>query len=186
MGLVLRWCCQWSLLLVSIHSTVLSPRLTETENEAEELPQRSIDEQTSTGCEENLQIGKTWLRNCLTSHPSCRPRLPEPWLPTRLLDVDSGDKPAIRLVLSSSLDIETQYAALSHRPAGTPGASLASLLGVDEIMLPRRQANKSQPSRCDIFFSLDTSYRFCRDLEAWQGGKWSSVRPEARRGSAGR
>jgi hypothetical protein len=49
------------------------------------------------------------------------------------------------------LDLRSSYDQVAGRPAGTPGASSASLLGVDEIMLPRRRANKSQPSCCDIF-----------------------------------
>ena len=56
---------------------------------------------------------------------------------------------------------------------------------VDETMLPRRRANKSQPSRSDIFPQA-TSYRFCWGLVTWQGSKWSWARPKARRGGAGR
>jgi hypothetical protein len=50
---------------------------------------------------------------------------------------------------------------------------------VDEIILPRRRANESQPLRCDIF----PSGRVVSVL--WEvgdpaGSKWSSVRPKAR------
>jgi hypothetical protein len=40
---------------------------------------------------------------------------------------------------------------VQRRPAGTPGALSMSLPVVDRTMLPRRRANESQPSRCDIF-----------------------------------
>ncbi|KAK2612607.1 hypothetical protein QQS21_001379 [Conoideocrella luteorostrata] len=86
-----------------------------TRNEAEEIAQRNIDEQASTGCQEGLQLGRAWLHNCIANHKSCGPRQPETWLPTRILDVGSVDDPTVRLVLSSSLDMDTQYAALSHR-----------------------------------------------------------------------
>ncbi|PQE05065.1 hypothetical protein CJF31_00002227 [Rutstroemia sp. NJR-2017a BVV2] len=102
------------------------PRLTETGDEVEELAQRNIDEQTSTGCVENLQISRTWLHNCLTNHPSCGPHQPESWLPTRLLDVGSSDSQNIRLILGSSLDAETQYVALSHRWGTNKGCELNS------------------------------------------------------------
>jgi len=60
------------------------------------LAQRNIDGQISTGCEENLQLGRAWLRNCLTNHPSCGPRQHELWLPIRLLDVGCCLKPPLR------------------------------------------------------------------------------------------
>jgi len=52
---------------------------------------------------------------------------------------------------------------------------------VDETMLPRRRANKSQPSRCDIF-RTGRVVSVLWGLGAWQGSKWSSARLEARGG----
>ena len=55
-----------------------------------------------------------------------------------------------------------------------------SLLGCSTALFSRR---------CKIFVgwtSSSTSYRFCGDYGAWQGSKWSSARPEARGGGAGR
>ena len=51
---------------------------------------------------------------------------------------------------------------------------------VDERMLPRRRANKSQPSRCDIFPTGRVVSVLWR-LGAWQGNKRSSARPGTRR-----
>ena len=56
---------------------------------------------------------------------------------------------------------------------------------VGETMLPRRRANKSQPSRCDIF-PTGRVVSVLWGLGGWQGSKWSSARPEARGGGAGR
>ncbi|OAL56187.1 HET-domain-containing protein [Pyrenochaeta sp. DS3sAY3a] len=94
---------------------VLLPIELATHGGVEELAQRSLDGQTTTGSQESLQIARAWLHNCLTSHSSCKPLQPEPWLPTRLLDVGSFDKGTMRLVLGASLDMDTQYVALSHR-----------------------------------------------------------------------
>jgi hypothetical protein len=49
--------------------------------------------------------------------------------------------------------------------------------GVERIRVSRRATT---------FFLLAASYRFCGDYGAWQGSKWSSARPEARVGGAGR
>jgi hypothetical protein len=56
---------------------------------------------------------------------------------------------------------------------------------VDEIILLRRRANKSQPSRCDIF-PLAALYRFCGDQGARQevSGARRGLRHEG--GGAGR
>jgi hypothetical protein len=56
---------------------------------------------------------------------------------------------------------------------------------VDETMLPRCRANKSQPWRCDIF-PTGRVVSVLWGLAAWQGSRWSSARPEARGGGAGR
>src|SRR5256885_81120 len=52
---------------------------------------------------------------------------------------------------------------------------------VDETMLPRRRANKSQPSRCDIF-PTGRVVSVLWGPGAWQGSRWSSARPGARGG----
>jgi hypothetical protein len=52
---------------------------------------------------------------------------------------------------------------------------------IDETMLPRRRANESQPSRCDIF-PTGRVVSVLWGLGALQGSRWSSARPEARGG----
>jgi hypothetical protein len=89
--------------------------LTKKGNKFEELAQKDIDGQDSTGCKENLELARAWLSNCLDNHPSCGPRQQERWLPTRLLDVGSCENQAVCLVSGSRLDPESPYAALSHR-----------------------------------------------------------------------
>jgi hypothetical protein len=49
---------------------------------------------------------------------------------------------------------------------------------VNETMLPRRRANQSQPSRCDIF-PTGRVVSVLWGLGPWQGSWWSSAWPEA-------
>ena len=57
---------------------------------------------------------------------------------------------------------------------------------VDETMLPRRRANKSQPSRCDIFPTGRVVSVLLGDRGAVRGVGGARARPEARGGGAGR
>lgn len=82
--------------------------------------------QKSSGSPENLQLANSWLNNCKHTHLSCKPGKVERWLPTRLLFVGSQGLPALRLILSSSIDIESEYAALSHRWGTNTGFVLTS------------------------------------------------------------
>jgi hypothetical protein len=52
---------------------------------------------------------------------------------------------------------------------------------VDETMLPRRRANESRPSCCDIF-PTGRVVSVLWGPGAWPGSRWSSARPEARGG----
>ena len=76
-------------------------------------------------------------------------------------------------------------------PSFEPGRFISVIKGrrtgrtVDETMLPRRRANESQPSCCDIF---PTSYvvSVLPGPGCPTGSQWSSARSEARGGGAGR
>jgi hypothetical protein len=74
------------------------------------------------------------------------------------------------------------------RPAGTPGASPASLPGVDaRVRRSTRQCCRGVERmrvgrRAAAFFPLAASYRFCGDQGPGRGVRWSSARPEARGG----
>jgi hypothetical protein len=92
----------------------------------EEIAQTNLNGQTSSGSRENLQLAKMWLHNCMHSHLSCNPPKTANWLPSRLLHVGSQDEPVLRLILSSSISLESQYAALSHRWGTNKGFLLTS------------------------------------------------------------
>ncbi|KAI0512605.1 heterokaryon incompatibility protein-domain-containing protein [Xylaria bambusicola] len=94
---------------------VVLPMELATENELEDLMQNNIDEQASTGSNENLRLSNAWLQHCLANHTRCAPDRQDPWLPSRLIDVGTVKNETVRLVLGSSLDIRSPYAALSHR-----------------------------------------------------------------------
>jgi len=81
----------------------------------EQIAQRELIQQQSSGSMENLQLANAWLNNCKHNHLSCKPQKAERWLPTRLLYVGSQNIPTLRLILSSSIRVESEYAALSHR-----------------------------------------------------------------------
>ncbi len=110
----------------------------------EQVVQRDLTRQQSSGSKENLQLANAWLNNCKHNHPACRPRKAERWLPTRLLYVGSQEKPVLRLMLSSSIDIESEYVALSHRWGTNKGFVLTS-------------ANKSQYLVEIPIFNLSTT-----------------------------
>jgi len=56
---------------------------------------------------------KLWIQECLETHEECIPLSTEPFLPTRLLEVQNY--PSLRLVNTSNLDTEdSRYTALSY------------------------------------------------------------------------
>lgn len=119
---------QWSLQFVSMEMTAFlnQAKLTVTADELEYLAQADLDQQCSTGSKENLELASRWFHDCLTHHASCRPLLPDAWLPTRLLDVGSAGNLTIRLVDNTYLSKESQYVALSHRWGTSEGFVLTS------------------------------------------------------------
>ncbi|KAL2677319.1 hypothetical protein Neosp_011088 [[Neocosmospora] mangrovei] len=96
---------------------VLPIELSIPDDNLEDLAQRNLHTQTTTGHTETLQLAKAWLWNCLDSHPSCGPRYPstEDFVPTRLLDIGTTESPLLRLVSGASLDPRSRWVALSHR-----------------------------------------------------------------------
>ena len=103
----------------------------------DDLAQRNLASQTSTGEPETLQLARAWLESCLENHPSCRPRLPENQLPTRLIDVGSHQEPLLRLVSGASLEGTSRYVALSHRHSANMAFILTPLnLAAYETEIP--------------------------------------------------
>ncbi|EEU44543.1 uncharacterized protein NECHADRAFT_85196 [Fusarium vanettenii 77-13-4] len=96
---------------------VLPIELSIPDDNLEDLAQRNLHTQTTTGHPETLQLAKEWLWSCLDSHPSCGPRYPstEDFVPTRLLDIGTIESPLLRLVSGASLDPKSRWVALSHR-----------------------------------------------------------------------
>lgn len=63
---------------------------------------------------ENLSMISKWVNECKLHHPKCRYRI-SGWVPSRLLEVTSLDgRESIRLLETSSLNIQEPYTALSH------------------------------------------------------------------------
>jgi Heterokaryon incompatibility protein (HET) len=107
-------------------------------DDLEHITQIKLEEQTSTGSEENLQLASSWLHNCIKNHPQCRPTLKdESWLPTRLIYVGVLDSPVLRVVATASLPHRVAYATLSHRWGRTKKYTLTSeLLPTYETEIP--------------------------------------------------
>jgi hypothetical protein len=56
-----------------------------------------------------------WLKQCTENHARCNASIPEPWAPTRLLDIGTAEDDDIRLVeRDESLFGKQPYATLSH------------------------------------------------------------------------
>jgi hypothetical protein len=56
-----------------------------------------------------------WLKQCTENHAPCNASIPEPWAPTRLLDIGTAEDDDIRLVeRDESLFGKQPYATLSH------------------------------------------------------------------------
>ncbi|KAF1810149.1 HET-domain-containing protein [Eremomyces bilateralis CBS 781.70] len=91
------------------------------------LPSQSVkkdmatfDLPTSTSRPRTLDQARQWLSCCLSEHKACS-RVPDHWLPTRLVEVrKSGSIFAARLCYGSDLNSETHYLTLSHCWGKTP------------------------------------------------------------------
>jgi Heterokaryon incompatibility protein (HET) len=107
-------------------------------DDLEHIAQTKLEEQTSTGSKENLQLASSWLHNCINNHPQCRPTFEdENWLPTRLIYLGVLDSPVLRIVSTSSLPHRVPYATLSHRWGRTTSYILTSkLLPTYETEIP--------------------------------------------------
>jgi hypothetical protein len=57
---------------------------------------------------------KKWIQQCDQNHPSCTRSVKTQWLPTRLLDLQTGDPAIIRLVKTVEESITEPYITLSH------------------------------------------------------------------------
>ncbi|KAF1970944.1 HET-domain-containing protein [Bimuria novae-zelandiae CBS 107.79] len=68
---------------------------------------------SSTDCQPVWDIANEWLRTCRDSHGYCCTTYLDKMLPTRLIQV-GGNNSELRLVLSSSLSADAEYATLSH------------------------------------------------------------------------
>lgn len=68
----------------------------------------------STGSSECWEAVLTWLSDC-QSHPECHVPDEPPFYPTRLLDIGSGGKDSIRLIVSADTHPQGGYVTLSHR-----------------------------------------------------------------------
>jgi hypothetical protein len=56
-----------------------------------------------------------WLKQCIENHDRCNVPIPEPWAPTRLLDIGLPGDEFVRLVeRDESLFLTRPYATLSH------------------------------------------------------------------------
>jgi hypothetical protein len=74
---------------------------------------------SSTDCKPVWDIVTKWLQECRELHPDCATTHATRTLPTRLLNIGTSND-ELRLVLSKSLPIHTQYATLSHYWGSTP------------------------------------------------------------------
>lgn len=79
-----------------------------TEDQSEYIPSNTTDSVQSF----NL-IGQ-WLAQCREHHDRCNATVPEPWAPTRLLDIGEEGDEYVRLVERDSMLQKQPYATLSH------------------------------------------------------------------------
>jgi hypothetical protein len=69
----------------------------------------------NTDSPQSLTLIRHWLKQCTESHARCNASIPEPWAPTRLLDIGTAEDDDIRLVeRDESLFGKQPYATLSH------------------------------------------------------------------------
>jgi hypothetical protein len=68
---------------------------------------------SSTDCKPVWDMATKWLQECRELHPDCATTHAIRTLPTRLLKIGTSNDD-LRLILSKSLPVHTQYATLSH------------------------------------------------------------------------
>jgi hypothetical protein len=57
---------------------------------------------------------KSWLQNCNENHPGCEYKSTDPFVPTRLVDIETGDPQMVRIVETAKHSITRPYVTLSH------------------------------------------------------------------------
>ena len=72
-----------------------------------------IAETTHPGDSVTSQI-RDWLHVCQKDHAACRVPYTATWVPTRLIDLETGDPDRVRVVYTKDKDIRTPYVTLSH------------------------------------------------------------------------
>ncbi|KAJ4352562.1 uncharacterized protein N0V89_007911 [Didymosphaeria variabile] len=74
---------------------------------------RLISETTHPAHDSTSQI-RNWLHDCRNYHTTCRVSYTPTWVPTRLIDLETGDPDRLRVVNTKDEDICTPYVTLSH------------------------------------------------------------------------
>jgi hypothetical protein len=57
---------------------------------------------------------RNWLHDCQNHHTACRVPYTATWVPTRLINLETGDPDRLRVVNTKDIDICTPYVTLSH------------------------------------------------------------------------
>jgi hypothetical protein len=57
---------------------------------------------------------KSWIQNCNENHPGCEYKSTDPFVPTRLVDLETGDSEMVRIVETAKHRITRPYVTLSH------------------------------------------------------------------------
>jgi hypothetical protein len=135
-------------------------------NGVEDLAHVNLEQQASTGSKENLQLASSWLNDCISNHPQCRPAFDdENWAPSRLIYVGSLDDPELRIVATSSLTDKVPYAALSHRWGSTEISILTSdLLSKYQKEIPPSDVSATVRDAAHATRSMELQYLWVDSL----------------------
>lgn len=81
---------------------------------ADNLPEQYCPAQ-NTDSPQSWGLVGSWLKQCAENHDRCNALVPEPWAPTRLLDISRYDDGLLRLVENNhNISSKQPYATLSH------------------------------------------------------------------------
>lgn len=69
---------------------------------------------SNTSSSESWELALRWIQNCKANHLKCNTESRENWLPTRVLDVGTMDKPSLRLHITNNSTLRSPYVTLSH------------------------------------------------------------------------
>ncbi|RSL87385.1 hypothetical protein CEP52_015537 [Fusarium oligoseptatum] len=89
------------------------------------LVRKESDHLESTASQASLSWVKMQLQTCLAAHLGCSANTDDPLLPTRVLDVGTGDNGTIKVVETKGL--RAKYITLSHCWGGDPASMTAKL-----------------------------------------------------------